>query len=77
VDGQDGAVMLDDGCPFITIASFVVNGTQKIQTKLGLVDEQLLSQLKKSGWKVCFYIFNYCIVNILNIENSQPLPVLF
>ena len=73
--GQDGAVMLDDGCPFITIASFVVNGIQKkkILTKLGLVDEQLLSQLKKSGWKVCFFKFNYCIVNILNTENSQPL----
>jgi len=68
VDGQDGAVMLDDGCPFITIASFVVNGTQKKKpTKLGLVDEQLLSQLKKSGWKVCFYKFNYCIVNILKL----------
>jgi len=46
---------------------------KKKLTKLGLVDEQLLSQLKKSGWKVCFYKFNYCIVNILNIENSQPL----
>lgn len=74
--GQDWAVMLDDGCPFITIASFVVNGTEKrILTKLGLVDKQLLSQLKKSGWKVCFYKFNYYIVNILNIENSQPLPM--
>lgn len=47
----------------------------KKKIKLGLVDEQLLSQLKKSGWKVCFYKFNHYIVNILNIENSQPLPV--
>lgn len=42
-------------------------GTQNT-TKLGLVNGQLLSQLKKSGWKVYFYQFNYYIVNILNIE---------
>jgi hypothetical protein len=47
----------------------------KEKIKLGLVDKQLLSQLKKSGWKVYFYKFNYYTVNILNTENSQPLPV--